>query len=130
MAGGKKTVRLLARRPLAFYLSTEGVPVSLQADLAAVGAAHLHRNEVAVVDTALLDPSTGRQQPGALFDWLHYQSCPVRLDPVTRLDVAPSDAFDTSVRKEYSIDFYEPETNLGVTQHGTTFEIRPHGNEP
>jgi 4-amino-4-deoxy-L-arabinose transferase-like glycosyltransferase len=91
-ADGSASLRVLARRPVAFYLALQGkVHVQLVADKAAIEAGPASRSDWALIDEAVVP---GGVIPSALGNrtGLGYSSIlswRVRLDPVTLLDVHP-----------------------------------------
>jgi hypothetical protein len=102
---------LYARRPLDYYLRGHGFSTSLLPDLLTLLTTRLNWEDLALYDEAIDRTLEETTVPSS---WEPIAGWPNRLDPVTRLDVAPDEAFDATIRKEFLIQLLIPEVPRGV----------------
>jgi 4-amino-4-deoxy-L-arabinose transferase-like glycosyltransferase len=104
---GKRTIRIHARRPLAFYLASQGIPIALVENLQGIGQPGEHRDELALLDAAL-DNAATKSNLGLYENWHAHLTETQILDPVTRLDVTPENVFNPYPLKRYAIELLSP----------------------
>jgi hypothetical protein len=114
---GSANLRVLARRPVVFYLAWRGkVPFHLVSDLQAIEAGPGSLMDWALVDEAILpggpvSPVSGMDHPRRFFRRVTEWSLP--LDPVTRLDVNPGDAYFRFDEDRRSLVLFSPVIRTG-----------------
>jgi dolichyl-phosphate-mannose-protein mannosyltransferase len=104
------SLRVLARRPVAFYLALEGkVPFRLVAGVAALARGPESLNDWALVDDALLPVDQPFRTPSTGPLWYERSAhWSTNLDPVTRLDVVPDSAFINMLGREVDVILLKP----------------------
>jgi len=122
---GSAAIRILARRPLAYYLLTRSpYAVQLLADADSIENRSTSSRDWLVVDQAVLAP--GVVETGGTIElgpgWIKVKSFRALLDPVTSLDVAPGACFDTAAARPYELAVFRPDT--GITPFPT--RLLPH----
>ena len=125
------SLRVLARRPVAFYLALEGkVPFRLVADEAAFAGGPESMKDWALIDDAVLPidrpfRTTGGSGPLSYKRSAHWFTT---LDPVTRLDVVPDSAFTNMLGKAVDLTLLEPILGPTTPRGATRGPAAPYVN--
>jgi hypothetical protein len=101
------TVRLLARRPVAFYFALNGVRFRLVESLDEFMNGEVSTTDLPISDGVLVDPDAYTRFV-APESWTAKELWVTRLDPVTRLDVDPGVVYHVYSIANYLLTLYVP----------------------